>query len=83
MGESCGTALWAALQVARETDDPEAVFVVILPDSGRNYLGKLYDDEWLRAHGLLGPDEQVADYDWRATQPAVVLQGEAVPRPPD
>ena len=33
--------------------------------------------------GLLGPDEQVADYDWRATQPAVVLQGEAVPRPPD
>ena len=83
MGESCGTALWAALQVARETDDPEAVFVVILPDSGRNYVGKLYDDAWLRAQGLLGPDEQVADYDWRATQPAVVLQGEAVPRPPD
>ena len=32
MGESCGTALWAALQVAREVDDPEALFVVLLPD---------------------------------------------------
>ena len=31
-GESCGTALWAALQVARTVDDPEALFVVLLPD---------------------------------------------------
>ncbi len=48
MGESCGTALWAALQVARDLDDPDALFVVILPDGGRNYVGKLFNDEWLR-----------------------------------
>ena len=74
MGESCGTALWAALQVARGVADPEALFVVLLPDSGRNYLGKLFRDEWLREVGVLGEGEQVASYDWRATQPAVVVR---------
>ena len=57
-GESCGTALVAALRVARELTDTdagnEAMMVVILPDGGRNYLSKLYNDEWLRANGLLG-----------------------------
>ncbi len=67
MGESSGTTIWAALQLARELDDPDALLVLLLPDSGRNYVGKLYSDEWLRETGLLGPDEQVADYDWRAT----------------
>lgn len=80
MGESCGTALWAALQVARDLDNPNAMFVVLLPDSGRNYVGKLYNDDWLRQLGLLGADERVADYDWRRTHPKVVLRGEAVPR---
>ena len=82
MGESCGTALWGALQVARTTDDPDALFVVILPDSGRNYLAKLYNDRWLRERGLLGPYEEVGDYDWRATSPGVVLRGSDVPKPP-
>src|SRR5919106_1508767 len=59
MGESGGTVLWAALQVARELEDPEAVFVVLLPDSGRNYVGKLYSDDWLREKGLIGADERV------------------------
>jgi cystathionine beta-synthase len=81
MGESCGTALWGALQVAREIDDPGALFVVLLPDSGRNYVGKLYRDEWLRTTGLLGETERVADYDWRATGPAVVVRRGEV-RPP-
>jgi cystathionine beta-synthase len=75
MGESSGTALWAALQVAREVTDPDALFVVLLPDSGRNYIGKLYNDEWLRSRGLLGLEEAVADYDWRATRPEVVVRG--------
>ena len=83
MGESCGTVLWAALQVARDIDDPEAVFVVVLPDSGRNYVGKLYSDRWLRDHGLLGPYEEAGDYDWRATRPKVVLRGTEIPQPPD
>jgi cystathionine beta-synthase len=57
-GESCGTAMVAALSVARELADgnagPDAVMVVIFPDGGRNYLSKLYNDEWMRQHGLLG-----------------------------
>ena len=58
-GESCGTAMLAALDEAgrlmREDPDtaPGAVIVVILPDGGRNYLSKLYNDEWMRANGLL------------------------------
>jgi cystathionine beta-synthase len=68
VGESGGTALWAALQVARSVEDPEGLFVVLLPDSGRNYIGKLYNDDWLREAGILGADEQVAEYDWRSTQ---------------
>jgi len=81
VGQSCGTALWAALQVARETDDSEALFVVLLPDSGRHYVGKLYSDSWLREKGLLGAGEQVADYDWRATRAEVVLRGDEIPQP--
>ena len=79
MGESCGTALWAALQLARDIDDPEALMVVLLPDSGRNYVGKLYSDDWLRSEGLLGADEEVADYDWRTTRADVVLRGDRDP----
>jgi cystathionine beta-synthase len=80
MGESCGTALWAGLQVAREVADPDMLFVVLLPDSGRNYVGKLYNDAWLRENGLLGADERVADYDWRSTRASVVVRrGEVVP----
>jgi cystathionine beta-synthase len=81
MGESCGTALWAALQVARDLADPDALFVVILPDGGRNYVAKLFNDGWLRERGLLGPDESPADYDWRATRPEVVRRRGEV-RPP-
>ena len=81
MGESCGTVLWAALQVAREVEDSDALFVVLLPDSGRNYVGKLFSDDWLREKGLLGAGEAVSDYDWRATHPEVVLRGSAIPQP--
>jgi cystathionine beta-synthase len=56
-GGSCGTALVAALRVGRGLTDagigPEAVVVVLLPDGGRNYLSKVYNDEWMRANGLL------------------------------
>jgi cystathionine beta-synthase len=83
MGESGGTVLWAALQMARDLADPDALFVVVLPDSGRNYVGKLYNDRWLREKGLLGPYEEVVDYDWRATSPSVVLRGSQIPRPPN
>jgi cystathionine beta-synthase len=56
-GGSCGTAMVAAREVVRDlvaTDGGhEAVVVVLLPDSGRSYLSKVYNDEWLRANGLL------------------------------
>ena len=51
-GGSCGTAVWAALEVGRELG-PEAVIVVLLPDSGRGYLSKVYNDEWMADHGFL------------------------------
>ena len=56
-GGSCGTALVAALLVGRELAETDggkdAVVVVLLPDGGRNYLSKLYNDEWMRVNGLL------------------------------
>jgi cystathionine beta-synthase len=53
LGGSGGSAVWAALQVAKRLDDPAALVVVLLPDSGRGYLSKLYNDDWLRENGFL------------------------------
>jgi cystathionine beta-synthase len=84
VGESGGMVLWVALQVARRLDDPDALFVVLLPDSGRNYITKLFNDDWLRANGLLGAEERVADYDWRETEASVVVRrGEVRPPQPE
>ncbi|HET9661785.1 MAG TPA: cystathionine beta-synthase [Thermomicrobiales bacterium] len=52
-GGSGGLAAWAALKTAREIDDPDALVVVLLPDSGRGYLSKLYSDDWMRENGFL------------------------------
>jgi cystathionine beta-synthase len=52
-GGSCGTALFAALTVARELDDPSAMVAVVLPDGGRPYLSKVYNDTWMRQYGFL------------------------------
>ena len=57
-----------------EKDDPDAVVVVLIPDSGRNYIGKLYNDAWLREAGILGPEEDVTAYDWQTTRPEVVVR---------
>ena len=53
LGGSGGSAVWAALEIAKRLDDPEALVVVLLPDSGRGYLSKLYNDDWLRENGFL------------------------------
>ena len=62
-GESCGTAMVATLDLVRELVDTdggtEAVVVTLLPDGGRNYLSKLYNDEWMRANGLLATPGEV------------------------
>src|SRR3954453_10398104 len=53
VGGSSGMAVWAALEVARGIDDPEAMVAVILPDGGRNYLSKVFNDAWMTQYGLL------------------------------
>lgn len=52
IGGSGGTAVWAALEVGRDLG-PEHVVVVIIPDSGRGYLSKVYDDDWMSDYGFL------------------------------
>ncbi len=52
-GGSGGLAVYAALDVAAEVEDPEAVIVVIVPDGGRSYLSKIYSDTWMRQYGFL------------------------------
>ena len=44
-------AVVGALRVAEER--PDDLVVVLLPDSGRNYLSKIFNDDWMREHGLL------------------------------
>src|SRR5947199_1917930 len=56
VGGSCGMATWAALKLARELP-PEAVVVVLLPDGGRGYLGKVFNDAWMSSYGFLPPTE--------------------------
>ena len=62
IGGSCGMATVAALRVAAEAG-PDAVVVVLLPDSGRGYLSKIFNDDWMADYGFLASDsgQTVAD----------------------
>jgi cystathionine beta-synthase len=62
-GGSGGLALHAALEIAAEVDDGDAVIVVVIPDGGRSYLSKIYSDGWMRQYGFLerGADLTVGD----------------------
>jgi len=51
VGGSSGLAVAAALDVARELG-PDDVVVVLLPDGGRGYLGKIFNDAWMRSYGF-------------------------------
>lgn len=55
VGGSCGLAVAAALRLAEELTEDDIV-VVLLPDSGRGYLSKIYNDEWMADYGFLAPD---------------------------
>jgi cystathionine beta-synthase len=85
-GESTGTAVIAALDEARRliAEEPDraadAMLVVILPDGGRSYMSKLYNDEWMRANGLLATtgaviriEELLAGRQHEPERPALVL----------
>ena len=75
VGGSCGMAVEAALRLARrlEDEDPEAakraVIVVLLPDSGRGYMSKIFSDTWMRSYGFLDAGDGVTAGD--------VLRGKA------
>lgn len=56
VGGSAGLIVHLALQVAREVDDPEALVVCILCDTGERYLSKLFNDEWMRENRLIEPE---------------------------
>ncbi len=52
IGGSCGTAVAASLQLAKELT-PDDMVVVLLPDSGRGYLSRVFNDEWMAGFGFL------------------------------
>ena len=63
VGGSCGMAVVAALRLAQrlQDEDPQAaadaVIVVLLPDSGRGYMSKIFNDVWMRSYGFLPAEE--------------------------
>jgi cystathionine beta-synthase len=73
-GGSCGMAVVAALEVARKAG-PDDVIVVLLPDGGRGYLSKIFNDEWMADYGFLTSE---------TAEPRVgeVLEAKAGPLPP-
>lgn len=58
VGGSTGLNVCTALDVARRLDDPDAMVVTILCDTGERYLSKVYDDDWMRENQML-PEAQV------------------------
>ena len=73
VGGSCGMAVVAALEVARSAG-PDDVVVVLLPDGGRGYLSKIFNDDWMARYGFLrtgGDAPTVAD--------ALAAKGGAMP----
>jgi cystathionine beta-synthase len=71
IGGSGGTAVAAALVVGRDLG-PDDLVVVLIPDSGRGYLSKVFDDDWMACNGFLrSPGRTVAD--------VIEARGEDVP----
>jgi cystathionine beta-synthase len=52
VGGSGGTTVWAALELAGRLG-PEATILTMIPDSGRSYMSKFYDDNWMLEHGFV------------------------------
>ena len=73
VGGSTGLNVWSSLEVARRVDDPDALVVTILCDTGERYLSKLYDDNWMRENQLLAEEKVTAE---------TLLEGRAAGIPP-
>ena len=72
VGGSSGMAVVAALRAARDLP-ADAVVVVLLPDGGRGYLGKIFNDTWMRSYGFLEEKEGATAAD------VVSAKGGAIP----
>ena len=59
VGGSCGMAAAAAIRLAKRLG-PDDVVVVLLPDGGRGYLSKVFNDDWMASYGFLPPEHSGA-----------------------
>jgi len=73
VGGSCGMAVVAAMEVAKKAG-PDSLVVVLLPDGGRGYLSKIFNDAWMSSYGFLR-----SRLDGSVTEPTVadVLRGKS------
>ncbi len=58
-GGSAGAAIWGGLEAARQCGEDD-VMVILIPDTGRQYLSKVFNDEWMRDNQYLGPAIKVS-----------------------
>jgi len=82
VGGSSGMAVVGALRVARELP-ADAMMVVLLPDGGRGYLGKIFNDAWMRSYGFSDVEAEETVADVLAARDTVIKQkqqtGRAIP----
>ena len=62
VGGSAGTTVWAALEVAKRLG-PDATILTMMPDSGRSYMSKFYDDNWMLEHGFVEREKPLPTVD--------------------
>jgi len=62
VGGSAGLNVHVALELARRLDDPEALVVTVLCDTGERYLSKLYDDAWMRENQMLDTEPVTVEF---------------------
>jgi cystathionine beta-synthase len=62
VGGSTGMNVHVALDVARRLDDPAALVVTVLCDTGERYLSKLYDDAWMRENQMLDAEPVTVEF---------------------
>ena len=53
VGGSAGSTVWAAMEVAKRLGRPDARVLTLIPDSGRSYMSKFYDDNWMLEHAFV------------------------------
>ena len=63
IGWSCGSAVFGALKWARKHLKKDDLMVILLPDHGTRYLGKIYNDSWMKDHGYLEKREYATAQD--------------------